>query len=219
MYNRRSFLKAAGLSAGGFALAPFARARQTRTTPVQPAVGELCHGFVLLPEGSPPPEFVRYPVAERPNSVKGECPRAGARSYPSTRALADAAPFPIYGLKAPPNLALVEAVAVVQPSGRWYCTGLTFQARDSCSSTVSLWAYPEFPRPYPLWQRRGTVDGHGSEWLTKADFLPAPGIRSTLEDAAMLHWQENDMLYSVLIRPRPDFHTLQATTRWLARMS
>jgi hypothetical protein len=73
---------------------------------------------------------------------------------------------------------------------------------------ISLWAQPEFPRPYPIWPVPASVYSEEGEPLyifppEKIEFTPAPGILLPADEGHILHWIKGDILYTLVVEHDP----------------
>jgi len=153
----------------------------------EPSGGELYGGFLLLPDGAPVPPIVRYPARGIPIVCGvgvgrgGPNPTAVSKQLDTATDLANEVDFPVYTLK--------ECVKELRPSGAnliKYETGQVFAAAVDFQSyskqaakwetTASIWAQPDFPRPFPLWASDPVEPDGPAVVLEKTDALPTPGI-------------------------------------------
>ncbi len=214
MLTRRDFIKML-VAVGGPMLLPFSRQKrlyplleQSTTFPQSFLVGELYAGFLLLPDGAPVPPIVKYPERGVPTfcgvGAGRNGPTAITRSFSAVGELAREVSFPIYTPgKLPEGLRLARASLIQHETGEIFAAVVDFQSRESSSdddweTTVSVWAQPEFPRPFPLWSSQPVERGGPAVILAKVDFLPSPGIMVVTRKGAVFHWIRNDILYTLI---------------------
>lgn len=137
----------------------------------QTQVGEIYAGFLLLPEGTPPPVTVRPPsVGAAPIIMEqlhgGPQPTTVPKQFSSAQDLAKAVPFPIFTLRqAPDRTRPGSAWLVSHVSGQAFSASVSFQSYDSqlgvWADNVSVTAMPNVSSPYPFWSTN-----HGPPSLT-----------------------------------------------------
>ncbi|NUM44517.1 MAG: hypothetical protein HUU38_07395 [Anaerolineales bacterium] len=216
MVSRRDFIKTMSLLSGAV-LAPVRWLGKWAGVQAQgeepPEVGELYAGFVLLPEGAKVPEFVIYPQTALPKFCGvGDSigPLATSPSFITDTDLANKAYFPIYTIRNPPaSLTQKEAYLTLHPTQDIYCSTICFNEtlsdQEVSERKIFLWAFPDFPRPYPLWYSN-PVETEGPFFsLSKVDFLPQPGIMTATQYDYIFYWSEKDVLYMIVMEAISDF--------------
>jgi hypothetical protein len=181
-------------------------------TPIQVDVGELYAGFLLLPENTQAPAFVQYPKLGVPifcGVGDGPSPTASTISFNTDIDLVQQIDFPIYSLEnLPDKLGLLGGDTVSHPTGDVYSVtiryGINHTEKEFQECVISLWAFPDYPRPFPLWYSNIVEVNEPRVALLKVDFLPAAGIESPTENGYVFYWIENDVLYSLILEPCPD---------------
>lgn len=222
MPTRRGFVKLLVLLGGGALLPPANALRmlepeQLSSSGLSPELspgqasseGEQYAGFLLLPYGVPVPPSVKYPERGMPSisSIDAEADGPGARAISETFGRAEdllgEVSFPIYKLSAlPEGLRLVGANLIKYETGEVFAASVAFQSYNRQSgdweTTASIWAEPDFPRPFPLWWNEPVEPGGPAVALEKVGFLPMPGIMVATRRGAAAHWIENDVLYTLI---------------------
>jgi len=221
MLTRREFVKVLVAMGGSAMLSPLGRLKrlysdepslEQSTTSQTPLIGELYAGFLLLPDGAPVPPTVKYPERGVPtfcgvgagrDSLE---PTPVIRSFSAVTDLTQEVNFPVYTLsKLPEGLHLAGANLIQHKTGEIFAAVIDFQSRHRHSgdweTTVSIWAQPEFPRPFPLWSSKPVEPGGPAVILEKVGFLPSPGVMVTDQQGAVFHWIENGVLYTLRAEP------------------
>ena len=87
-------------------------------------------------------------------------------------------------------------------TGGVFAAVVDFQSQNGSSrdweTTVSIWAQPEFPRPFPLWSSDPVEPGGPAVILEKVGFLPSPGVMVATQQGVALHWIKNDVFYTLI---------------------
>jgi hypothetical protein len=235
MWSRRSFLAAIGL-AGAAAVPVLGERRiglaggpEARRDPAEPIRGERYAGFVLLPEGAPVPYDVQAPRRESPIL----CGVGEGRGGPSVTAihskvrseadLASEVGFPVYLVAAAPaGLTPAGGDVLRYEDGEVFAASLDFQTRNALNgemeTTVSLWAYPEFPRPYPLWETSPPEPGGPFVQLHKVDFLPTPGVMMRSAQGYVFLWIQADVLYTLTAENNPSWKQARSLAESLVEL-
>ncbi|MCS6911060.1 MAG: hypothetical protein NZM11_10935 [Anaerolineales bacterium] len=130
------------------------------------------------------------------------------RTFASVAELAREMEFPLYALGEMSNgLRLGSAFLITHDTGEVYGASLGFETYNPESAcwecTVSLQAYPDFPRPFPLWSRQPEKPADPAVVLEKVGFLPTPGIRVMTRAGYVCHWIEEHILYTLVVEPSP----------------
>lgn len=221
MLARRDFIKILAVMGGSILLSPLNRLKglysfngaspleQSATLPQKSPLGEFYAGFLLLPDGAPVPPIVEYPKRGMPTFCGVGAgrddlePTAVIKSFSTVADLAREVTFPIYTLsKLPYGLRLVGANLIQHKTGEVFATMVDFQSRNRHSgnweTTVSIWAQPEFPRPFPLWSSDPVEPGGPAVILEKVDFLPSPGVMIATLKGAVFHWIKDNILYTLI---------------------
>lgn len=72
------------------------------------------------------------------------------------------------------------------------------QEDEQWQTTLSVWAEPDFPRPFPLYSSEPLEAGIPATILEKVDFLPAPGIMVATATGYACHWIKDGILYFII---------------------
>lgn len=223
MFTRQDFIKALA-AAGVVLLNPFRRLGSwavPEMASAEEAVGELYAGFVLLPEGAEIPYFVNYPKTGPPNPCgigvekDGIVSNSATRFFDTAEDLAKAVEFPVYTLdKLPKDVQFASVFIECLNSGAIYTTCLGFEVLNPDNGykecVISLWAQPDFFRPYPLWFEAPVEEGDLGTVLQKVSILQMPGIKITTQEGYVCYWIKDDILYSLIVEPAID-KSFQAT--------
>ncbi|MEJ5308603.1 MAG: hypothetical protein WHX52_02420 [Anaerolineae bacterium] len=222
MLTRRNFLKFLVGVGNAILLPPFTgigkfgssnknssrRVSQTLFSTALP-LGEVYAGFVLLPEGSPVPAYVQYPKSGIPTFCgvgEGASPTAVSKPFRTVEETAKKVNFSLYTFGSlPENLRLTGAHLLEHSTGEVFAVLIDFQSYNKCSknwqTTVSIWAQPEFPKPFPLWSSMPVEPDGPAVVPQKVDFLPSPGIMVATRQGAVFHWIRDDVLYTFIAEP------------------
>lgn len=236
--SRRHFLKGAVGGLGGMLAARVAGffpeaqpllARATHevvpisrpVTPAQVDVGELYAGFLLLPEEIPVPAFVKYPLLGPPilcGVGQKEPQLTGySRLFTSVEEIAASLDFPIYTLSNLPTEFQSRGGSIIwHNTGEIYAASVHFEVYNKESNlwetVVSIWAQPEYPKPYPLWWRAPVEPDGPAITLNKIDSLPTLGIRSDSQQGNVFYWIKDDILYTLAQEAIYLLQNLKSTT-------
>jgi len=220
MLTRRDFIRILVAVGGSVVLSPLnslkrlysfneeSSLEQSATLHQTSSLGELYAGFLLLPDGATVPPTVKYPERGMPTfcgvgaGQDGLEPTAVIKSFSAVTDLAREVDFPVYTLsKLPEGLRLAGANLIQHKTGEIFAAVVDFQSHNKRSgdweTTVSIWAQPEFPRPFPLWSSDPVEPGGPAVILEKVGFLPSPGIMVVTQQGAVFHWIKNDILYTL----------------------
>lgn len=184
--------------------------------PEQLEVGELYGGFLLLPDDTPVPSFVQYPVSGPPVFCGvGDNPTPSVRmqSFPTVNDVANRVNFSAYTIDSVlNNMKQIGCWLISQPTDDVYCTTVWFGNKNitdkDLECSISIWTYPEFPRPYPLWYD-SHIDNDVHTELEKVEFLPTPGIRVTTRTGFVFYWIENNILNNLIVESTLDVDEAQ----------
>ena len=221
MLTRRDFIKILAAMSGSVLLSPLSRLKglysfngessleQSATLPQTSPLGEFYAGFLLLPDGAPVPPTVKYPERGMPAFCgvgagrDGPEPTAVITSFSTVTDLAREVAFPVYTLSTlPGGLRLAGANLIRHETGEVFAAVVDFQSQNRRSrdleTTVSIWAQPEFPRPFPLWSSDPVEPGGPAVILEKVSFLPSPGVMVATPQGAVFHWIKDDILYTLI---------------------
>jgi len=126
-----------------------------------------------------------------------------SKSLSTAADLAKEVDFPVYTFsKLPEGLRPIGANLIRHKTGEVFATSVDFQSynkeTDGWETRVSIWAQPDFPRPFPLWSSDSVEPGGLAVVLEKVDFLPSPGIMVATQQGYVFHWIEKDVLYTLI---------------------
>ena len=211
-------------------LYPFNRAsslEQSATLAQTSPLGEFYAGFLLLPDGTPVPPIVKYPERGMPTFCgvgtgrDGPEPTAVVKSFSTVTGLAREVAFPVYTLsKLPEGLRLAGANLIQHKTGEVFAAVVDFQSHNRRSggweTTVSIWAQPEFPRPFPLWPSDPVEPGGPAVILEKVGFLPSPGVMVATPQGTGFHWIKDDILYTLIAENGPSLQETLALASLLS---
>lgn len=217
--SRRQFLKGAiGILGGTVAariagLFPEIQLQAIETTvsvtqlPTQLEVGELYAGFLLLSDGLPIPAFVVYPQLGPPvicgaGQANPELTGYGTL-YSTPEDVATTADLPIYSLDGlPAELRSRGGNVIRYNTGEVYAVSVDFELFNTevglWETVISIWAQPNFPRPYPLWSSEPVEPDGPAVVLEKVSLLPTPGIRTRTQHGDVFYWIQNDILFTLI---------------------
>lgn len=228
--SRRHFLKGAVGGLGGVIVAhvagffpeiePLLAQSSREVVPVahssgqEDSVGESFAGFFLLPEGAPIPSFIQeskrgIPVVCGIGADKGGAvATAITEAFSNVEDLKNVIDFPIYVLQPiSENFQFLEASVLKHETGEVFSVSVSFQTynseTDQWQSTISVWAEPDFPRPFPLYFNEPIEADVPAIVLEKVDFLPSPGIMVATATGHVCHWIENGILYFLIAENSP----------------
>lgn len=179
--------------------------------------GELYEGFLLLPDGAPVPATVEQPKLGIPivcgiGAGSGVQPTAITELIDSDATLANKIAFPMYTFKNLPvenggSLRRADANLMRHSTGEVFAATIAFQAHNKISgnweTAISIWAEPDFPRPFPLWSSEPVEPNGPAVILEKVDFLPSPAIGVSTKTGYVFHWINNDVLYTLTMENNP----------------
>ncbi len=212
---RRRFLWQSGLGFAalgvllGWPQSKLLRKQVAATEPSQHAMqaasqGELYEGFVLLPEDAPQPDFIQCagtPILGDVTDPNDLASLGETVPFGSVEDLRKYIPFSTYiPAVLPPNIHFTNAEVIqYAQSGDIFLASINFGTPDQ-SSLISVWAQPEYPRPYPVWP--GQMP-NGQENIPlppeKVAFSPKPGLMRRSAPGHVLHWIKEDILYTLVI--------------------
>ncbi len=204
MLSRRSLLKTLA-AVGSALLLPVDKLAKLRSPfpaqPEAPSEGDLYAGFLLLPSGAAVPSFVKYPVPGIPR-VGDPNPTAVTRFFDTPLALAKATRFAVYSpSRLPAGFRAGSAYLVEHDTGEAFGAGVGFEwyngVANTWECTLSIWAQPAFPRPYPLWSSDPGEPGAPAVVLERVTFLPSPGIMVSTPVGYAFHWIWEGVLYTM----------------------
>lgn len=232
--ERRGFLKQIGLLFAGLLFLPrdlldsiTRRSAQAGGQPPPPG-GELYAGFILLPDGAPVPSIVQPAKL----GIPVICGVGGAAPAPSgftisrntiTDLLREGG-VPLYSLREVPGRLRVSGGYVLKhKSGETFAAVLNYEFYSVQTGTWegSAWvaAYPDFPRPSPLWSSEPVEPLGPATVLEKAQFLPTPGIMVATEGGYVFNWIDRDILYSCVLESKISNGEAQALAESLQLVS
>lgn len=213
MLSRRSFLKSlAGV--GAVILLPiekrlgFPTANQRKGISLALAEEDLYAGFVILPEGSPAPSFVQPSV----RGVPIVCGVGEGRGGPPAQAKFEEfgangdvrAQLPFRMAYLPDTVSLPEGGGSIlrHPTGEIYGSTLLYGELpgadpDSNSNAIRIWAVPDFPRPFPLWESNSVEPGGPEARFLKVDFLPSDGLMQATDEGYVFYWIDDNVLHTL----------------------
>lgn len=172
-------------------------------------IGELYSGFVLLSEGMPIPNYVKASKFGVPvvcgigANEGGAVATAVTEFYSNVADLKKVIDLPVYTLDPfPDGFQPLGAMALKHQTGEIFAISIDFQTynekTDGLETTVSIWAYPDFPQPFPLWSAEPLEANGASITLEKVDFLPMPGILVATAMGYVCHWIADGILYCLI---------------------
>ena len=196
---------------------PMARPENALPIPPDAGAGEIWEGFVLLSEGAPLPSFVTCAPApilcQTDGSPEAEALRGEVLPV---RDLAEARaqiPFPLYR---PTELPFQQGQMIrFRRGGRVFIVMLDFGRASEPEG--SLWARPIYPRPYPVWPVRHPEQPEIPVPPAKVFFTPAPGVLLPTVDGYMVHWIEQDVLYTLVTYQDPEGSLMPIITTSLTK--
>lgn len=167
----------------------------------QDAPMEIYESFVLLPEETLSPSFVRK---ARHIELHG-----GITAYAGTSIQIDSidelkkrVSFPIYTPTVlPPDMQFAEAsITQFAQSGDIWSVYANFTTVESVYGQITVWARPEYPRPFPVWPVRFPfAHDEGPVAPEKIDFTPSPGVMLPNMLGYSFLWIKHDVLYSLFV--------------------
>ena len=212
MWTRRDFLKTLGLF-GGVLFTPLRwfiiRSDHSKYLYNYEGSGTLYGGFLLLPEGESPPEFVQYPKPGIPNlcNVGGNREITGTvETFTNISEVTTKLPFPMYTMDIDNSFGQIKLAGgylLNHKSGKISIVALGFTTSNGGEIKASLCAETDFPRPLPLWSSEPVEPNGPAVILQKADFLPVPGILATTPWQHVFHWIENDIYFTLIVTGEP----------------
>ena len=207
MLTRRRFLKAMA-AVGGAVMVP--SRWLGRAQAIAFAEGELYEGFLLLADDEAPvPNFVQrargIDLHGRDASLSGE-----SVQFHSIEELRNYVSFPIYVPAAlPSDLQFVNATVIryTLSSQIWAAIvsyGVYRADIGAQEPRISLWARREYSRPYPV----RPVHSPFSETSDlvhpeKVGFSPSPGVMLPNVRGHVVHWIQQDTLYTLEVEHDP----------------
>jgi hypothetical protein len=212
MLNRRDFIKFLGAT-GAVILSPLRRLEWFKPLEVVQAeepVGELYAGFVLLPEGAPAPEFVKYPEVMVPiicgagQNSSQHASMASTENFSTIVELANRIQFPIFKPAPLPNNLKPTAIKLIKHkiSNEIYLTEYILESDAAEESVMAIMsAYTKFPAPFPLWSSEPVEPNETATVPEKVDFLPSPGIMVSSKGGNIFNWIGNNIFYSLIVEP------------------
>lgn len=228
--NRRQVLKILGAS-GALALAPLsglarAGSKANAAAPIDPSAGELYGGFLLLPNGTPPPASIKAPRFGIPvmcTQGQGQATAMG-RHFGTHGDVRANTRLPLYTPRTLPANLQTQADGgdvIEYEFGAVFAVQLDYKPAvprsDVLQGSVTVWAQADFPRPFPMWF--GPDERGGNIQLEKVDFLPAPGLQVATPLGYVFHWIKDDVYYSLRVENNPSRADAQAFASSLAPLS
>lgn len=221
--RRRELLRQGGILLAGTTLFQWPKLLQlgsqpqTRSLSSEPPPGvEEYAGFLLLPEGTPVPSFVRYPERGIPVFCGlGDAEiTAVSQSLTGAEDLVKELGFAVYTFRElPKGLRPIGANLIRYKTGEVYAASVNFGSFDQSDynrGTVSITAQPDFPRPFPLRSYAPVEPGGPAVILQKVGFLPSPGIMIATHKGYVFYWIERDILYTLSAEHSPSREEIQA---------
>lgn len=185
--------------------------------PIQVEDSEFYNGFLLLPEEAPVPAFVSEVM--HIDLHGGEDIFAGSSiQLDSLDELKEYVSFPMYIPSAlPPNMEFVGAtVYQFIKSGEIWGVYANFTTGDLKEEQITIWARPQYPKPFPVWPVRFPFAYDDGPILPeKINFTPASGVMLPSMSGYSLLWIDNDVLYSLFIENNPSREMVVAITNSL----
>lgn len=240
MVTRRDFVKALAVVGGGALLISLDRLEWLESVEQlpkgsslrslsfqEPSVGELYGGFLLLPDGAPVPPIVKYPARGIPIVCGagvgrgGPNPTAVSKELDTATDLANEVDFPVYTLEErAKELRPSGAKLIKYETGEIFAAAVDFQSYSKQAArwetTASIWAQPDFPRPFPLWASDPVEPGGPAVVLEKMDVLPSLGIMVATRRGYVFHWIRQDILYALVAEPASSYQEALALVSSLA---
>lgn len=189
MYSRRDILRKTGLASllASIPIDSVRRLSLALAATDDSAVGELYAGFLLLPEGTPSPPQVVYPMPGPPIvcGVAGEKTTAISQVFNTHDQLRRASGIPLYSINALPSYIQPDGGYIIEQEwGSVFFVLLGYNVHNANTGAweagLSLSAQPTFPQPFPFWYGPSptSVDGIARGiWPQKVGMLPSPGLR------------------------------------------
>jgi len=173
------------------------------STPSDTGAIEVWEGFVLLPEGAPVPSFVTCAPAPVLCQTDGAPDAEALRGeVQALQGLQEARAYQWIPLYQPIGYPFRHGIVIrFQESGQVFCLMLDFGVGEQ---QVSLWARPIYPQPFPVWPVRRPDQPEDLIKPMKISFTPAPGLLLPTVSGYMVHWIENNVLYTLIIHRDSD---------------
>ncbi len=191
------------------------------------SVGELYAGFILLPDGAPVPAFVKPSRRGIPDGcgVGRADPKIVAviKSFARVEDVASEGRFPVYTFsKLPDGLRPRGGNLIKHPTGEVAGASIDFETYHAgartWACTVSIWAQPDYPKPFPLWSQKALGPGGPAVVLEKVNFLPSPGIRVSTLLGCVFHWIQDEVCYRLRLEHSRSPQEIQALVSSLKKV-
>lgn len=208
---------------GQQALAGIRRAAQEGTAAQSPVEGELYSGFFLLPEGAPVPDFVqkaRGIILHGDDDLHDPTLAGEGIQVNSLEELRGHISFPLYiPTTLPPNMQFINAnVLRFVRSGEIWGVAINFGTGNTADGLISVWAAPEFPRPFPVWPVRFPFAYDSGPILPeKATLSPSPGVMLPSVLGYIFQWIRHDILYALVVENHPSREYAETIARSVAQ--
>lgn len=209
MISRRSFIKI--LASVSPIFLPqfkwFSRLYQnTNSKATENLTGEIYAGFIILPENAPMPKFI---TPGKGISLEGNGTNRKGKSvlFGNISDISDYVHFPIFYPSQLPinfNLSAVVLYQVVETNEIW-AVRLDFSSGTENEGQITLWALPDFPRPFPVWPIRDPKNPEGDLILPAKVQLTSPGLMIPSMLGYDFTWITGDILYSLAVENHPDY--------------
>lgn len=207
MLSRKQFIRSISVL-GGAVLAPWqqwARSRSVSQIDQQPLPlgADLYGGFILLPQGTNVPSFVKdyqYGIPSLCGASDGTEDRPHSpiqaiytpvQSAQDIRALAQ---LPLYALKVLPKGVRAAGGALTQyTNGNVFSGEIVYQSLDAVTgqwfTSVVISVQTDYPQPFPLWYSTAVEPDVPGITLEKVSFAPGgAGILVRPRNGVVLHW-------------------------------
>lgn len=233
-HQRRNFLKLIGAAAAGAPLVAVAGTTlgepgpALNPDPPQPGLRpyELFHGFLLIDDKQPIPEFVQAGALEQSLGcgLGGDTRRRKTtftEMFGSPEALAAELTFTMYGFQRLPFDVRVGACSLRRhQSGRIMHANIAYQQFDlelgDWVTSLSVFAQTSYARPYPIVSSPPLEPGEPGVIPAKTDILPGPGLHISTGSGDSYHWIDADVLYHIDIQNND---SLPAADELIAKLS
>ncbi len=211
--NRRRFLGNLATLFGAVAILqlPF-RLESKSKTEQGPLGGEMYHGFILVPGNSDPPPWIHctsVPVTCAAGNQNVDPDFLGEEiPFSTLEQVRDYVHFKLYSFNNLPAPLQVVSINVLQFAKSKHAFMVTMgfgkynPSAGAVTPTISLWAQPDFPRPYPIYP----AQAYNSDTIVapeKVSITPEPGVMLPTGDGHLIQWIKGDVLYTLVAEDDP----------------